>query len=74
MGEWAAADAAAEAVLVPGQLSNPHEIPVLDLLTASFADLDDLLPLDASAQLCKEEARVSSMWTVFCGAWEYRKL
>lgn len=47
VGERAPANAAAQAVLVPGEVANPHEVAVLDLLAASFADLYDLLPFDA---------------------------
>lgn len=60
--EGTAADAAAEAVLVPGQLAHPHQVAVLDLLAASFADLYDLLPLDAGAEFCGNIAIISSMW------------
>lgn len=66
MGEGAPADAAAEAVLVPGELAHAHQVAVLDLLAASLADLHDLFALDARAQFCEREAKVSSMWTVFC--------
>lgn len=59
--EDAAADTAAEAVLVPGQLAHAHQVSVLDLLAATFADLHDLLALDAGAQFCGNIAMVSSM-------------
>lgn len=54
VSERAAAHAAAEAVLVPGELAHPHQVAVLDLLAASLADLHYLLSLDARAQLCGE--------------------
>lgn len=52
MRERAAAHAAAEALLVPGQLADAHQVPVLDLLPATFAQLEHLLPLYARVQFC----------------------
>lgn len=62
--EGTAADAAAEAVLVPGQLADAHQVAVLDLLAATLADLYDLLPFDVGVELCGNTAMVSSMWYV----------
>lgn len=53
VSERASANAAAEAVLMPGQLSHPHQVPILDLLSATLTYFYYLLSFDARVQLWK---------------------